>query len=69
MFGRFRRETARGEISDRANTAYDLARQALALAERAKAADLPALAYLLEVAAMEGFSSSGPGETPVHPAG
>ncbi len=69
MFGRFPRKTARGADSERTNIAYDLARQALALAERAKAADLPTLAYLLEVAAMEGFGSSDSRDMPVHPAG
>ncbi len=60
MFGQSRaHETGRNKAADRAQTARHIAVQLLALAKLARAIDLPALAYLLETAALE--ASAGPG--------
>ncbi len=52
----------RAEASDRAKIAHDIALQALALAQQARAIDLPALGYLLETAALEASAGFGSGD-------
>jgi hypothetical protein len=65
MFGRSRNtEMCRIEAKERTKVAQDLAVQALAMAQQARAMDLPALAYLLETAALEASTEAGFGHVP-----